>query len=185
MNIKNITLLSEEEFNSSKEFIPEIELQIWWLRTPYYLPHRACAVFANSYIGNAPVSSFAIGVRPALVVENEEFVCGQKVNVLGCVWTVILIDDVNTILLCDEVVAHQRFDADNNDFEESEIKRFLEGWSQERQENPTNIVCEYKIKVCGVCATGSVFVPVDATDNDIRLAILNDLEEVSFKKVEG
>lgn len=42
---------------------------------------------------------------------------------------------------------------------------------------------KYSYKIRGV-ATGSVVVPNDATDKDIRLAILDDLHEVSYKEIE-
>lgn len=41
----------------------------------------------------------------------------------------------------------------------------------------------YEINIGGGIATGSVVVPDDATDKDIRLAILDDLYEVSYKEM--
>lgn len=183
MIIKSITLLSEEEFNSYKDFTPQIDHQIWWLRTAYYLPHRACAVFANSYVGNAPVSSYAIGVRPALIIENENFELCQRLEALGYSWTVLSVQEESAYVLCDEIVAHHRFDDEQNDFETSEIKRFLEGWLKEIQKTPVNAMYTYKIKFGTGYATGSVSVPIDATDDEIKLAIFDALEDVSYKKL--
>ena len=42
----------------------------------------------------------------------------------------------------------------------------------------------YEVNVGGGCATGYVYVPDDATDDDIRLAILDDLYDVSYKLIE-
>ena len=44
---------------------------------------------------------------------------------------------------------------------------------------------EYEVNVGSGAATGSVLVPADATDDQIRLAILDDLYEVTYRKQEG
>ena len=41
----------------------------------------------------------------------------------------------------------------------------------------------YEVNTGGGCATGSVFVPDDATDDQIRLAILDDLYSVEYELV--
>lgn len=184
MNIKSITLLSEDEFYKCEAHIPKVNCQIWWLRTPYYLAHRACAVFVNSYVGNTPVSSSAVGVRPALILENSSFTVGQKLVVLGCSWTVILVKEEEALALCDEVIAQRCFDEDSNEFGTSGVYRFLESWLKNLQENPTSVKYSYTIKTGNNSFSGFVVVPVDATDNDIKIAIIDALEDVSYKKLE-
>lgn len=40
---------------------------------------------------------------------------------------------------------------------------------------------KYEVNIGGGCATGTVIVPDDATDDDIRLAILDDLYDVDYE----
>ena len=183
MNIKCISLLSEAEFDKAKNYIPECDCQMWWLRSPYYLPHRACAVYINSYVGNSPVSSSVVGVRPVLCFDNEGYSLSQKIDVFGYTWTVVLIEDNTVLALCDDVVGRHCFDSDTNDFETSEIKSFLENWFMETQEKPVNFKYNYRIAVGLDGVIGSVVVPADAGDNDVRLAILDSLGEVSYERV--
>ena len=42
---------------------------------------------------------------------------------------------------------------------------------------------KYEVNIGGGCATGSVFVPDDASDDQIRLAILDDLYSVEYEQV--
>ena len=46
------------------------------------------------------------------------------------------------------------------------------------------IEVEYEVDVGSGCATGSVFVDSDANDDEIRLAITNDLYNVTYRKLE-
>lgn len=39
---------------------------------------------------------------------------------------------------------------------------------------------EYEVNVGGGCATGSIFAPENASDDEIRLAILDDLYDVNY-----
>lgn len=43
---------------------------------------------------------------------------------------------------------------------------------------------EYKVDVGSGCATGSVFVDSDSNDDEIRLAIINDLYSITYRKLE-
>lgn len=42
----------------------------------------------------------------------------------------------------------------------------------------------YEVDVGGSCATGEVIVPEGATDDEIRLAILDDLYDVQYAEIE-
>lgn len=46
------------------------------------------------------------------------------------------------------------------------------------------IEVEYEVDVGSGCATGSVFVDSDANDDEIRLAIINDLYSITYRKLE-
>ena len=45
-------------------------------------------------------------------------------------------------------------------------------------------IVKYEVGIGGTCATGSVFVDDNATDDDIRLAIMDDLYYVDYEIVE-
>lgn len=42
----------------------------------------------------------------------------------------------------------------------------------------------YEVNIGGAVGTGTVIVPEDATDDQIRLAIMDDLYEVSYERTE-
>lgn len=46
------------------------------------------------------------------------------------------------------------------------------------------IEVEYEVDVGSGCTTGSVFVDSDANDDEIRLAIINDLYSITHRKLE-
>lgn len=46
------------------------------------------------------------------------------------------------------------------------------------------IEIEYEVDVGSGCTTGSVFVDSDANDDEIRLAIINNLYSVTYRKLE-
>lgn len=51
------------------------------------------------------------------------------------------------------------------------------------EEKPTSRHLKYEVEIGGGCATGEVFVPADADDDQIRLAIMNNLYGVYYEDV--
>lgn len=45
------------------------------------------------------------------------------------------------------------------------------------------IAYRYEVEIGGGCATGTVFVPENANDDEIRLAIMDDLYDVNYERV--
>ena len=141
-DVKEITLLSIEE----AEQVPQ-ELRVlkvdgvphwWWLRSPAFFWEAAASVSPDGSIregGNYVDCDFDY-VRPALRVsipESSGLKDLDKVEVFGHTWTVI----TNDLILCDDSLGQMVFrkDAEEsyaNYYEESDVKRWLEGWLQEQ-----------------------------------------------------
>ena len=49
----------------------------------------------------------------------------------------------------------------------------------------TIVEYQYEVNVGSGVGTGSVFLPADATDDQIRLAIMDDLYEVTYRKLDN
>ena len=123
-----ITLLSEEEYNKFKNVIPMIE-EYWWLRTPGHhlnaskgINNSGCANFTY-YVYNT------LGVRPVIKIllpNTKTLSPGDKLKVGNNDFTILSLGECEVVALCDEVIARRRFDPDNNNWEESELKRWLE-----------------------------------------------------------
>ena len=65
-----------------------------------------------------------------------------------------------------------------------EFEQFLKDAEKPIQEVLKTVQYKYEVNIGGGCATGSVTVPEGATDDDIRLAIMDDLYDVDYEKVE-
>jgi len=134
IEINGITLLSIEEYEACKYIIPNINFW-WWLRSPGYSSINAANV---SNVGN--VSDFGNyvnyddrAVRPALIYESSNLQIGDKIKIVGYNWTVIS----DSMILCDDVVGFTYFRKDwrandANDYEKSDIKKWLNDWWKER-----------------------------------------------------
>ena len=137
IDVKGIALLSIEEYDNLKHKISRID-GYWWLRSPGYSADSAACVF-GAY-GRDLVLGFNVsgklGVRPALHIGNPEsssLQIGDRIEVANYTWTIIS----DTMALCDDIISDQPFredwKADNaNDYEASDIKRFLEDWWNRR-----------------------------------------------------
>ena len=115
----------------------------WWLRTPAQNPAIiVAAVLENGEVKEDPgfwADNVNIGVRPALLLSNtgaEALDVGDKFKLdsyvpdgdgsksISCVFTVISDD----YALCDEAIAKKQFDSDGADYENSDIKEYLDNW---------------------------------------------------------
>lgn len=129
------TLLSAEEYNNNKDYIPSIKEECipsieeeWWLRTPTPSTISVCRVNSNCGVSRDYCSLVVSnGVRPALLISNPKSVYqkGSEITRGKYKWTVLQSDNKICYALCTEIVAHRRFDSKINVFEYSEIKRWL------------------------------------------------------------
>ena len=126
-DIKEITLLSKEEADKVDNEILVVN-DNWWLRS---YGTFGC-VYAIDYTGcNDSIyhpSSCSVYVRPALRINNIQSYNLKKyeeVECLGKTWIAIGVDDL--ILMKNPLFPH-RFDNENGNFEESEIKQIINDW---------------------------------------------------------
>ena len=127
-----ITLLTVEEYERYKTQIPHVN--VWcWLRSPGDDQNYAASVFDDSDvygIVDHVINAF-YAVRPALRSEIIDLPIGERISALGNRWTVI-----NTgLAISNEVVARKRFDGNSNVWETSELKKWLEEWAREGEDN--------------------------------------------------
>lgn len=127
IKIKGITLLSEEEYEACKVFIPKIP-GFWWLRsTPVTDPCRADVVTDDGTLGYYCVDHDTIGVRPVLIRDLDKLPRGSKIEFAEHMWTVISAD----MMLCDDTIGNRPFNRDSkagNEFEYSSVRAFIEIW---------------------------------------------------------
>lgn len=147
LKVIGITLLSVEEYMAAKAHIMPIN-GWWWLRSPGDISRRAASVFAyggvSTYGGR--VDDPGSVVRPALLIQNLNFFKlkpGDRIlNYAKHGWTVIS----DTMALCDDGIGkhcfHEDWEAqDANDYEKSDVKRFLESWAAKN-----GIICGAKME---------------------------------------
>lgn len=135
IDIKGITLLSIEEYEASRPYI-RLGDNNWWLRSPS--AYNDCAAYASScgYMDGA--CDFVIescGVRPALKITSSDLSTGDRFNLFEQDWTVIS----DEYALCDYSIGRYCFRKDcyaedANDYEASDVKKFLEDWFEEQME---------------------------------------------------
>ncbi len=130
-DVVNIDLLSQEE----AEAIPQWILACgrwWWLRSPGLKSpglnsDRAAFVINDGsvYGSGSDVNYDDTGVRPALQISNlPPLEVGETVKVFGKMAQYVGNDKV---LLC-EPIFESRFDAESNNYEQSEVKQKLDKW---------------------------------------------------------
>ena len=135
VDITDITLLSIEEYEECKEYIPHVS-HWWWLRSPGYLSSTAAYVLSDGgvYDCGLLVYNAESGVRPALRISNlESFNLGDKFSLAELEWTVISKD----LALCDSFIGTMPFRSDwqaedANIYDKSDIKKWLDSWARER-----------------------------------------------------
>ena len=132
--IKGITLLSIEEYEATRDMIPMVK-DDWWLRSL-----SDDASFAMSVGGGGEVYHrlgtgvlFGLGVRPVLNLELGDLRIGDVFELAGYMWTVIN----GNMALCNDIIGECCFRddwkaKDANDYEKSDIKKWLENWAKEK-----------------------------------------------------
>ena len=138
IQIEEVTLLSKEEYHAAKENIPP-EPRFhgwWWLRSPGRCPSYAASVGRS---GSLRVDNVSVCVRPALRIINlnsSKLCIGDKFEMVGFTWTVVLEEEKDFLALCDTSVGETCFredwDEDNaNEYEASDVKKWLANWAGE------------------------------------------------------
>ena len=135
-----IFLLSTEEYERYKAKIPPMFCW-WWLRSLGYdsnlvafvnydgaVPRRGCGVNGNGGVVRPAlnISNLKIGkelkpCKPPVFVKN-------KLVFNGVTW--VQIDD--GLYISELPIAFRRFDAESNNYENSEIRKFLLDWFEDR-----------------------------------------------------
>ena len=137
IDINDITLLSIEEYEQTKEIVPLV-IQYWWLRSPGTYDNNVAVVLIGgsvNYFGLFVPDSY--GVRPALILnmQSSNLQIKDKFIFADYTWTVI----GENLALCDSVVGTTYFRKDweaedSSEYETSDIKKWLEDWLKERVE---------------------------------------------------
>lgn len=128
IDVKDITLLSKEEYDKYKDIIPPVNLW-WWLRSPGYNSLDAASVTSDGSLLYIYVSHSSLYVRPAIVCEPSCLEPGDKVKLFEMNWTALN----PSLLLCDESIGGCAFRKDwnapdANDYDASDVKRYLREW---------------------------------------------------------
>ena len=127
MNVEEVFLLSVEEWNNIVSSVPNIPVELdnfWWLRSPGHTDYCAAYVGGIGYVdffGRRVDLEF--GVRPAFRISHlSGFKPGDKITVsTKTVCTVIC----NDTALADSIVCKHRFDPKSNNYNNSEIKAYI------------------------------------------------------------
>lgn len=126
-SVTDVFLLSREEWGKAKETngVPEYAYYSWWLRIPGCCKECAAVVANDGWVDlDGVVVANDKGVRPALripTLSQMGYKPGDKVTINNTVCTVIDKD----VVLTDNIVCSYRFDFQNNNWERSDIKGFL------------------------------------------------------------
>lgn len=125
-NIKEISLLTLDDFNKCKSIIPAIQAW-WWLKTNGAYTNKAAYVFidGDAYAEGYNVNKDRADVRPLIIVDSKVLNgigAGDKVTVGKFSATVLNEESC----LLDECVCKHRFDEKSGNYETSEIKAFIE-----------------------------------------------------------
>ena len=126
-----IFLLSAKEYEEHKSKIPC--LHEWWLRSPGSGQDYIAFVLGRDSVGYTnDIASNNGCVRPAIRYNefkhtkvNETTVCA-----LGVTWKIL--DD--NIAIAEMPIFYSRFDARTNDYEQSEVRKKLLAWAEERED---------------------------------------------------
>ena len=134
--VKEMTLLSREEFKKYKSLIPET-MQWWWLKSPAISYQHD--VYSVDYVNDVCIDGCYDrdgGVRPLCIFSldstestfwcKSEKLIGSKIKYGKYNWTVLNSEYGEIYALCDEVVVKHRFDKDTNIWDNSELKILLE-----------------------------------------------------------
>ena len=135
MELKEITLLSEEEYMQYKFLIPPLK-DWWWLKTPSMVTDFVRVVQPNGDISHKSCYGHCGGVRPVLKFDLEmadplfwhktESLIGSKIKYGRCEWVVLDVENNEIYALCNYLLEEKHFDDCDNIWEKSKLKNWLE-----------------------------------------------------------
>ena len=134
LEITGATLLSVEEAKKLDSACLKVfgACDAWWLRSHGFYAYNAACVFGEYGIVTSDGDGVGeeLGVRPALIISNlGDFEVGDKFEVGEYAFTIISDD----YALCDDIIGSSPFredyEADDaNDYEASDIKKYVDDW---------------------------------------------------------
>lgn len=132
VKVKGITLLSAQEYEKAKDYIPLLN-DWWWLRSPGTADNCATYVDAKGSLNKNghDVGYGSLAVRPAIKIasaENSDVKAGDKIEFAGNTWTVI----PGEMMVCDDIISHHRFARKENSFMISDVRIYIENWLADR-----------------------------------------------------
>ena len=136
IQIDGITLLSVEEAGKVPNSQRAIG-KVWWLRSPGDFDISTASVLGDGSVSDYGyhVNLNVLGVRPALIfdLESSNLQINDQIVLAGYTWTVI----DGGYALCNEIVRNTCFREnwgakDANQYEASDIKKWLENWAREK-----------------------------------------------------
>lgn len=127
LEIKGIFLLSDVQYEGWKRVIPPIPKR-WWLKTSDSETVSHVKTI-NSYGEEVlfPHANETVYVRPALVL-NDVMPVGCVFEFAGLEWTIVSSIYKIAVAICNGTIAQRRFDSKSNEWDKSEIKKWLEEW---------------------------------------------------------
>ena len=129
IDVREITLLSVEEYEAYRENIKSIA-NWWWLRSLGNTGHSLFYIFENGIVrDDGGVYNSYGSVRPALILNTSSLQIKDKFELGGKLWTVI----GEEIALSDEEFCKMAFRKDwkakdANNYAASDIKKYLDNW---------------------------------------------------------
>lgn len=157
-NIKDISLLTSEEYSKYEEYIPRLMDKGWWLMPDKDGPFAVFDYELDIYEAGPPVvdswlkkTDGGCGVRPVMRLDTKSFnlQTGDAFNLAGENWTVISKD----LAICDSIIADMEFvpreDKSLNLWESSDIKQFIKDWWKESKEKDTKEIMEITLLSVG------------------------------------
>ena len=132
MIIKNISLISENEYNCFVYLITPIG-KPYWTRSNgetegYQLMINDTRKPHMRYYDALPISER--GVRPTLTVENVgNWKEGDVIEIFGFEWVVLLSSDAECYVFCNSSIASRCFDRMSREWPDSALRHWLREWA--------------------------------------------------------
>ena len=128
----HIFLLSIEEYEKYKNKIPNANYE-WWLRSPDNYPRHGAIVGPGGSVCDVGlyVHCTNVAVRPVINFsrfEHDYPKVGERIIKYNFPWIVI----GEGLAIAEVPIVFRKFDEKSNDYENSEMRRFLLDWLKER-----------------------------------------------------